>query len=799
MAKKTLSIILIIFLLQTNKINTVLACGWFEYEETYRISMFRAEVPWLDTYRPFYYTPQNMYSGIVLERNNDWLENCKNWNEIFSNKLVINDIYSILYQVNPEMFLLAYQDKTLLETFEENTFIETLQMHKNKDWLEYLVFAKKNEYNNQYFNDPWNFDNTKQTNIQDELINIAKKQLEELKDQRLKERYAYHLIRLYRQTGLNSKSIELYNKYFENAKASVLKYWAMLHKAEALSATGKDTEANYLYSIIFNNSAEKRVRAYKLFDKNKFNQSLSFAKNKEEIAGLYALLAIWNPGPALGQIKKVMENNPKHQALPLLIMREVNKLEDWIYTPKLTNHQPALYPMLDKYMNMTEYEKIKETNKIKDLEYLEEVLCYLDSLQNNIQPELKDYLTLARAHLNLMANHSSEALTLFAKIEKTANPSIQLQKNIELALYNSFEKKITNNGVKQELAQTLIELEKIARKNNDYMKQLHSLCEFLSRSFKDDGDVATASLLKLKAETYKLTYETISLEWYYGNQYHSYYWPLAYLDRFASPSDIDQLFLLLEKKNKTEFEKFITNQPVASKNALLDLKGTLALRKGDAIQALEAFILLPKNYWDSTYEFSNYLDKNPFLPPNNNEHNKKYNFNKAEAVSQVVNLLDQAEKNPAKAAENYLKVGHFFYNVSYWGNSWMMLCYSKTNAPLFEWSGFYDQDILFGNLLENAANFEDSYYKCSLARQYYLKAEKYSMNTEEKAMLSFMKYCCDLNDYRWKEMHKGWDEEKDEYIPKYLGDLYKNYRNTKTFAEVHCPMMDDFAEKIGAY
>jgi len=794
---KTITTVLLAVILNNPFVS---ACGWFEYDETYRISMFRAEIDGMWSYRPFYYTPEIMYADFSPERNGDWLANCKEWNALLGNKLILNDVYSILYQVSPEMFMLAYEDKNLKESFDGNTFIENLLLPKNKEWLDYMVFAKKNEYNNQYIDDPWNFSYGHIGHIQSELIDIAKQRLNQVKDPKLAERYAYQLIRLYRQAGLNNECILVYNNYFGNLKTSTLKYWSMLHYAEALDFVGKKVEASYLFSLVFNNSAEKRVRAFKLFDNKLFDKCLALARNKEEIAGLWALTALKNPGPAMEQFKHLVENNPVDQSIPVLIIREVNKLEDWIFTPKFTNYGPSLYPGVDRWMEAEEYDKIMEINKIKDLKYLNEFINYLDLVKSKLKPELADYLNLVLGHLNLMANNDSLAITYLNKIKTNVNPSIQIQKNIELALYYGFEKKITDEKVKEELAKSLVGLEKIAKKNNDYMKQLHSICEFLSRSYRKSGDIVSASLLKLKAESYKMAYEEKRIGWSgYNYLEQDYYWGIAYLDRFASTSDIDKFIDLKNKKNKTDFEEFITNQSLATNYKLLDLKGTLALRSGNLNLALEAFKSLPHDCWDSIYEFAKYLKYNPFVAPNTRDFNKPFKFNKAEVVAEVVRLMDEAEKIPTKAAENYLKIGNFFYNCTYWGNSWMMLSYSKTVEPLSDWGGFSYHDILFDDLLTNATNFELSFYKSNLAKKYYQKAENLAKNKEVKAMITYMNYCCDYNSYTWLQMHKSYNEKWDTYKPQYLRDLFVNYRNTEAFKDIYCSTMYDYAEQIGVY
>jgi hypothetical protein len=806
MVKKIYRNILMALALLAVENQTIESCGWFEYAETYRISVFKAELPGMHAFRPFFYTPELMYASYAPERNSDWQANCREWNKCLGSNMVPNDIYTILYQAGPEMFMLAVSDSNLHQTFEGNTFIETLLKPQHKDWLEYLIFAKQNEYNNLFLDNPWNGGNTKPGHQHRQLMETALQRMENGKDMNLQERYAYQLIRLYRQAGMNNETTGLYKRYFANRKETVLKYWAMLHYAEAMAALGKNTEANYLFSLVFNHSAEKRVRAFKLSNKTSLAKALALAKSNDEKAGIWAMLALANPGPALDQIRNVYENNPLHHTMPLLVMREINKLEDWIFTPVMTNHQPSFHPVIDRWLEKDENNSIQSVNRRNDLKYLERFSGFLALAHKKLGAGLYDYIWLARGHLGLMAGNNSEALSFFGHIPHHAHPSVLVQKDIALVLYYCFENKAGNSKIKEELGNTLIRLEKTAQKNNDYMKVLHSLCEVVSRAYKAEGDIVSAMLLKLKAEAYKNKYESNRMDWYY-NSFDSnsdgyndnYYWYLAYLDRYALPRDIDQLIARTEKTTKSSFEQFLCSQPLPPKNALLDLKGTLALRQGDIKAASLAFSAIPDGYWENVYEFGHYLNADPFLPPNSQGYSNPYKFNKAKVVGELLDLVDQAIKSPSKAAGTYIKAGHFFYNASYWGNSWMMLSYSKTNSPAKNWSGFYYYDVIFGDLNSHASGFTDNFYQNKLATYYYRKAAESNPDKEQQAIIAFMNYCCHRNNYLWENLQKGWDEEVKPYQPGFLADLYQNYSNTQVFNELRCPLMDDFAMQMGVW
>lgn len=766
------------------------ACMWYDNGEGYRISMFRAEIEALYGYRSFYYTPNKLNAYLPRLDNNDRYKNCKEWRKLLGSDCRVRDIYKILYQTKPKEFLTAFDNKSLKIKYKDNSFIEALT--SNNDWLIYISIAKINEARNEQIAATWNNDSydIDDSNNDDKINakNLIKQMIKAMNmtnNQDIKQRYAYHLIRAYRQQGNNDKAIELYNKYFADAKnTSILRVWAMLHYAEALNAKGEEAKANLFYSRIFSLGEEKRIRAYTLFNKNLLNETLAIAKDKVDISNIWAIMAIKTPGPALKEIKKVVANNAYNPAIPLLIMREINKLEDWIFTPAQTTFAPAMHYDSDFKAWQDNYKQIKQKNKAKDLQYLKEFNAYLKQISSQLNSKWKDFIIISRAHLSLIADDNKTALSLFKQISKNASNAITVQKHIELALYYTFEDKLANEKVKNRIAESLQMLEKFAKKDKFYYKQLYSLSEIISNAYFDKKDIVTAGLLKQKAINYKDKYN--------NNEWQSYYSKIAFFDRYGTTQDIDKLLKFIANRDKNTFSKYLCNQNLASKDAWLDLKGTIALRTGDIVTANNVFSAVKHNYWDKNYEFSSYLNKDPFIIPYYKfESGKKYKFNKADVVKQVYDYSKQAEQNPDKAGYYYMKIGNFFYNASYRGNSWMMLSYYNTCYPYYNYIS-YGYDMPFIRKHYHTKDYENSYFKCSIALQYYDKAEKVAKNKENIATILVMKHLCNYDRYLWRKMKS--EDYKGKYNAIDIKKLYNNYKDTKVFAKVKCATLDYFAK-----
>ena len=323
-----------------------------------------------------------------------------------------------------------------------------------------------------------------------------------------------------------------------------------------------------------------------------------------------------------------------------------------------------------------------------------------------------------------------------AKISSNANASIKLQKHIQLALIALKQGNISDEKTKQILFESFNAIEDIVENDATLFKSMYSLYRIASKQYFDKNDVATAGLLFLKSENKK----DYSYNYDYYNQYYYYY--IGYFERFAKEKDIDNLIELIQKEDKTPFEKYIcsgtTYQDI---NAYKDVKGTLAFRNNNLELAQKTFAEIPKEFYEKTYEFKSYLNENPFIPKvlvyGTKERKYDYKFNKADFVATLIKLKKQ------NTAESNLKLAHAYYNVSSVGNAWMMTTYGLSSGEY----GYADF-VFGGNRVDQEGKFQNgNFYNLEMARQYYQKALQLAKNKEQKAMASLMIFECDLTKY----------------------------------------------------
>lgn len=796
-------------LLFTQCSNTARACMFSEEPEIYRIAMFRAEIEGMSSFSQFYYSADFLPEYFSNPHSYDRKQNCNEWQKELNGKPLIRDVYAILYKVPPDMFVYACEEKMLDDVFEGNTFIEELLKPSNKNLLNYLLLAKVAEYHELYDFDSWHtgkfIDDCEFTG---KLIYRLNSTFIEEKSKFLQKRYAYQLSRLYCETGDFDKCISLYDAYFKNQQDStILEPWTLLYKALSLDEMGDKTEANFLYCQVFARSDEKKLRCYLGFNsgKNAYDSTLLLAKTNAEKIAVIALSCFHNPGPALDKLKEIFALDPSSKFLAPLVMRELNKLEDWIVTPSLTSESPTVRYDTSYYeyyyKSEEKWEEAKKQNMYKDKIYLGKFLTFLSGMYTTSKGEFHDFLAVALAHLYLIDDKPVQSSAYLTAVSVNASKSVLFQKYVDGLLISINSRNLNDNKVKENIGQQLVYLQKSAHENFSIYKTLYSIVLKLSHRYELYGNYAMAGLLKNKSDNLKYFYDSESeYGWmysYYDEASYSYS-DIAYFDEKAKPSDMDSVLRIITKP-ASSLDQFVCSQKLASVYAYKDLKGTLAFRMDSLHLAFKTFSEIPDTFYKKEYEFKNYLNEDPFIPkcwPHTR--NFYYDFNKAKFVKRLIDLKKDAIANKSKSAWDYLKLADAYFNCTYWGNSWMMFSYGWSIYP----NSFYGWELYpFVDFSKNNS-YQKAYYECSRAMDYYTRALKASKNTEYNAKALFMLYVCDQSAYYYRGKGYSWEASPDlmkKYSSSYLKDLCLKYSNTKAFRELssNCSTIYDYAEQLG--
>jgi len=747
-----------------------------------RVAVFEAQRNGFSSLMPFRYSADRfyLYSEEDYINNYDYGAdkklNCVEWQKKLNGQIKTEDIYVILYKTKAKEFIDAYQSKLLRNVFNKNTFVNLLTQPRYKAFLDYILFSKKIEYNNR----SWNLGIRYKLDIENN-----KQKLLNVKDEFLKERYAFLLLRNYFYGDNSKEVISLYNTYFEKNTNTILNIWAFNYRSSYFK---NKAYTNYLISKILTTTQYKTYIILQNYRWDLSEETLALAKNDDERSVILAIENLRNPAPCLNEIKQIAKLSPNNLFLGFLIGREINKLEDWIYTPKYTGYESSM--SFGREIDWENYEQSKNENEKKDILYLREFRSFLISIYNKTSGEQKDYISSAIAHLSFMDDRVDLGKKYTNMISNNANSSIQMQKNIQLALLSLREDNLKSKDVQDRLAGYFNSVENLTKKNNSLDKCMYSLYLIASEEFLKRGDAVYGGLFSLKSyvkneEEFPYNFDIID-----------------YFDCNATVNDMERIIQLKQKKNKTSFEKFICSSAMPEDiNLLKDVKGTIAFRNNNLELAYNTFASIPKDFWDKKYVFKDHLNEDPFIPKvlqKNKDRKYDYHFNKAEFLSSLIKLRKQ------NTAKSNLLLGHAYFNVSFYGNSWMMVNYY--------WSRYFEYE----NKIENEKKYQnDNYYCLTIAESYYEKALKMSQDKNEKALASLMIFKCkyakykstgfnsyEMNYfpvsnmlYRYPLFYENFYPKNDDRNFKGLQELvnfYSIYNSTETFKKYDCPLLREF-------
>ncbi|MCD0469255.1 hypothetical protein [Flavobacterium sp. JAS] len=751
------------------------ACGWSVSPETSRLALFKAQREGFFKLTPFYYSADYYYSTNTVSGVDQEL-NCLEWKKKLGSSIDPKDIHTILYETDSEQFENAFESKSLIKVFEKNTFIEALLLSKNKAFLNYIVFAKKLEYNSNVDVKWESWGQVGYGSKDHKLADLEdfEKKIKTAKDPFLKQRYAFLILRYSFYAQDKNEVIRLYDTYFAESKNTILEPWALYYKALCIENFPLQ---NYLLSKVFASCEEKSFAVLQHYNWKLTEETLALAQNDEERSVILAIESFRNPAPDLKTIEEVYKLSPNSINLSFLIGREINKLEDWIFTPLYTNNgSPSVTFQGTNWYE--DYAKAKEENLNKDILHLRALEYFLISIREQTSGEQKDYITAAIAQLCFMDDDIELGKKYTDMISDKANASIQMQKNIQLALVSLKQDDLKSEKVQNQLFKYFDSVENLVETDNGLFKNLYSLYRIASADFAKKGDRVTAGLLMMKSDL-KSDGEYLG---YYNNPY--FYSYIGYFDRTATVEDVDRLMELQQKKDKTPFERYICSGTIAPNiNYYKDLKGTIAFRNNNLELAYETFSSMPKDFWEKNYSYKDYLNENPFSPKilqKEKERKFDYRFNKTDFIAKLIQL-----KKLNTAASN-LQLAHAYFNVSYLGNSWMMVAYDWTSGESYV-------DYVYGDNTEIEKTYQKgNYYSLTMAKMYYEKALKMSKNNNEKALASLMIFECNYYGH-YANIVSAEEEEKNPFkAGKELTNFYSLYKTTPTFKKYNCPLLMTF-------
>lgn len=731
--------IICITVLVSNSI--VFACGpWYPYGEEIRFSLFTPSIFVDNGYNPFNYSADKFGELEELSPSQD--PNIILWHTYAEGIPAISDVFRAVYALNANE--LDNKNST-------NTFVQYLLKKSDLSAINYLKFAKSCSPYSQVTYDPWGKGKDSKTKQRTKKIKLALKKCKAESNEMLKKRYAFLAIRLAYYAGNESQLNSINATYFSSNKSDVIDYWASYFK---LCYEPKSIERNIELAQIFEKCPNKRFAINQLFDREfTLEKTLNEAKTNRDKGNVIVMYALRNPGKCANLIQQLVKVDPSNPQLSFVFLREINKIEDWVLTPKYNLFPPA---MSDYYAeDQTEQYNFRIAS---DKKYAQEFSEWLNTVRFE-NDEMRYLQALSLAYLAQITDNTQDALSKLSNIPISGNTSFAYLKD-QLELLCTVDASTNQAWIYNDNYKALLQNNTVANYSN-FLFAVGREAEFNKQT-----SVAACLFSHLNkneeywdSEAWKAPNQVTNL---YGDFFTEYFF---YLDAQYSLEEVKELIKNIENN---EFKSpWLTEFLAADIERLYDLLGTKHLRENDLDKAISAFSKVSDSTWNKEeYSYKFMLNANPFSTDFYTEHEKsKYDtitYNKYQIAKKLQAYIKKGDDvNNPNRAKDYFIVANCYLNMSYYGNSWMMRRYW--------WST---------NLVKSGLIDDEEFARCDLAKKYYKKAYDLSTNDMQKALCLRMMGRCEK--YALFDEHEyDWDFDYDRYGG-YLQLMFSKNKSYKT-------------------
>ena len=692
------------------------SCGYDYNDDSLVAGLFEPNIIKDETLSAFFLSESFFADYSSQSLLNPEVENIQQWQKYFNNVFSYDDIKNVLYRSTlEEIQLLKFtgvnkKNIVLTKRFAKSSLANSFNNGDSPDALEYIVFAKECEphvIDNRNYS--WN-ELLRDTIAMKTLLDKGQLLYAGCNNNVLKVRYAYQCVRLAHYLKNYDLTIRLFDDLVAPLNTeSFIYYWALSHKAGAIRSKGDIAYSSYLFSTIFDKCLSRRLIAsqnFKSLESSLLLETLDYCKDNHEKTAVWFLHAYLTDD--FGSVKKIYELEPNSRYLEILLTRAIDKLENDIVE----------YWNRDKNTNWS--------NQFIRLDY-PNFYSFISSCakkENTHKPYFwyyaAGYISMLRQDFYAMRENFKEAKRLLPKDETEYFDRIKILE-------------ILSKVDEQEIIDEIFE----ANILND-VKWVLDLKKY-------NSDNAFSWMMKRFSEKYYKQQDTAKAQMCLGFRLGKgdYTKTVSWFDYLSNPGSapLDKVIRFVESDyNRTAFDKYLIENFCYSKKDLYEIRGTLLLSKYDFENALLW------NFSNIKNELS-YLPADPFLMNINDCHKCDAKvlisnpYTKHSFTKRMVELEKEVKTNPKNRAENFYLLANAYYNMTYFGNSWMIVDFYRSLT---------------------SEVYSPNYLDCSKAEDYYLKAMTISNDVEFQARCLFMAAKCEQNRFY---VDKGFFQGSIEYYP----------------------------------
>ena len=320
----------------------VRACGGEMDPYDYYTSFFPASVQREKEYEAFHFT-NYQFTYSEEEPVSEAAINSAEWAKYLGQPVKSSDVEKVMYHLDSAGKESAFNffDEAALaaDSLAGNRFLLALKDPAREAARKYYQYAQQAEFVGGQSDNYWEpapIDTAAiLTSAMDAMEGAAA-----AGDSFLKLRYYYQAQKFNHYAKNYEEASKIYDEHIAKITSdSHIKGWALALKAGEERRLGDTTHAAYLFSKVFAKYPERRLQAYRnyYYISAPFEDVLELAKTPEEKANLYAIKGFGKPDIDMESLEQVYQNTPASPMVGTLLLREVNKLEEYYLTPALQN------------------------------------------------------------------------------------------------------------------------------------------------------------------------------------------------------------------------------------------------------------------------------------------------------------------------------------------------------------------------------------------------------------------------------------------------------------------------------
>ena len=693
----------------------------------------------------------------------------------------------------------------------------------NAPAVAYLTFAWQADDGQ---GNPWSANATKADSTQlPQELETAHTAYRSTTDAFLKERYAFQAVKLACEMGDYKQAQQLYNQLVKPLpKRTFMSDWALCRRAGATLALGDTAQAIYEFAQVFDRCPSRRKAAetsLRKYGVHFVKTALNYAQTDTERAAVYTICAIQPGQDALDMLKEIVRLTPKNPLIELIMAREINRNEYYFFTTgeQYTTNTLSEHPDSVGFVNRKE----------KTAAYFDKLRSFaLESAQNQTLGDPAFWYT-ATAYLDYVGNDYKAAQTYLdqAALQPTTNADLKKQITIQRMLLLAAQTENITPEAENQLIGYLTEADSIDnfRLNNAYVKVCNQFADkYRRKTDAKSGWLSGCSRPKEKpsdgadqAKAFLLTMLTTqpANETYFAATPD----PHAIEDTVRA-STVQAVVSYANQPNPTDFDKRLLKLTGLTSSDLYLLLGRRLMLEHRYPEAADAFAKVDPKIWKSE-AFTDYFTRNPFA----------VKMPQLRTVDGQLNVPAEPQTNPYtpitfarhmaeleqqakaatgdKAAELYYQLGCGAWNLSWYGNAWLLAksYWSAGEPPVY----LYDlpTDPVAKQKRFNALLHTD-YYTTARAKVYFEQSTKAAKTPTLADRSAYMAARCEAHAFTVQksieQIRNGYVYDEDSTFVKNMRalrkanyardytDFYKNHTHSAFHKEMiqECAMYKDF-------